>query len=95
MTESAFNEVNDWALSLYEYNMMNKKYPNIPLCQNGSENTQVWEILSNLSLTYGKKLFTPDAKDLLCEMPCRLEDISIHPKIIKHSGKWLTKYLCT
>ena len=48
----------------------------------------LWKILSNLSLTYGKKLFTPDAKDLLCKMPCSLENISIHPKIIKHSGKW-------
>ena len=76
--------------------MMNKKYPNVPLCQNGSENTEVLEILTNLVLTYGRKLFTPDAKDLLCEMPCSLENTSIHPKIIKHSGNWLVKdRVCT
>lgn len=66
---------------------MNKQYPYIPICQNASENTEVREILTNLSLTYGKKFFTPDDKDLLCKMPCSLEDISMHPKIIKHSGK--------
>ena len=94
--ENYFNELkqkNHQCFSFYEFNIMNKQYPNIPICQNASENTEVREILTNLSLTYGKKFFTPDDKDLLCKMPCSLEDISMHPKIIKHSGKSKPKNL--